>query len=108
MWLHHRAELGGVQLGTSGVFLMSPSDVTVKLQAASSMQSASSLASSSQEPQIKPDDLVLVRGVVQVMMASDGLSDDLSDGLSDISLIALMTSLMASLMSPLMSSLVAL
>ena len=48
------------------------------------MQSASSLASSSQEPQIKPDDLVLVRGVVQVMMASDGLSDDLSDGLSDV------------------------
>jgi hypothetical protein len=92
VWLHHRAELGGVQLGTSGVFLMSPSDVTAKLQPASSMQSASSLASSmqsasslassSQEPQIKPADLVLVRGVVQVMMASDAPSDGLSDGLS--------------------------
>ena len=83
VWLHHRAELGGVQLGTSGVFLMSPSDVTAKLQPASSMQSASSLASSSQEPQIKPADLVLVRGVVQVMMASDAPSDGLSGGLSD-------------------------
>ena len=75
VWLHHRAELGGVQLGTSGVFLMSPSDVTAKLQPAST--------SASQEPQIKPADLVLVRGVVQVMMASDAPSDGLSGGLSD-------------------------